>query len=66
MLEGGAEKSRALAPLYAALARERGCAFFDAGSVARCSDVDGVHFEAAAHRALGESVAREVKKLLRA
>lgn len=65
MFDGGPEKSRALAPLYAAVARERGCAFFDAGSVARCSDVDGVHFEAAGHRALGEAMAREVKKILR-
>jgi lysophospholipase L1-like esterase len=65
MFEGGAEKSRALAPLYAALARERGCAFFDASTVARCSDADGVHFEAPVHRALGEAVAREVKRLLR-
>jgi lysophospholipase L1-like esterase len=65
MFEGGPEKSRALAPLYAALAKERGCPFFDAGSVARCSDVDGVHLEAAAHRVLGEALAREVKKILR-
>jgi len=65
MFQGGPEKSRLLAPLYAALARERGCAFLDAGSVAQCSDVDGVHFEAAGHRALGEAVAREVKKILR-
>ncbi|HUJ76823.1 MAG TPA: SGNH/GDSL hydrolase family protein [bacterium] len=65
MFQGGPEKSRALMPLYAALAKERGCAFFDAGSVARCSDVDGVHLEASAHHALGVAVAREVKKLLR-
>ena len=64
MFQGGAEKSKALAPLYAALARERGCAFFDAGSVIRCSDKDGVHFEAPAHRTLGEAVAREVTKAL--
>jgi lysophospholipase L1-like esterase len=66
MFEGGPEKSRALAPLYAALAQERGCPFFDAGSVARCSDKDGVHFEAPSHRALGEALAREVKKILKA
>ena len=66
MLEGGVEKSRALAPLYAEVAKARGCPFFDAGKVISCSDLDGVHFEAAAHRALGEAVAREVKKILRA
>jgi lysophospholipase L1-like esterase len=62
---GGVEKSRALAPLFADLARARGLAFFDAGTVARCSDLDGVHFEAASHRALGEALAREVKKLFK-
>ncbi len=66
IFEGGVEKSRALAPLYAELARARGCAFFDAGSVVTCSDLDGVHFEAAGHRALGEALAREVKKLVKA
>jgi lysophospholipase L1-like esterase len=66
MLEGGVEKSRELAPLYAELARTRGCHFFDAGKVISCSDLDGVHFEAPAHRALGEAVAREVKKILHA
>jgi lysophospholipase L1-like esterase len=66
MFEGGVEKSRALAPLYAELAKARGCPFFDAGTVIRCSDLDGIHLEAAAHRALGEAVAREVKKILRA
>jgi lysophospholipase L1-like esterase len=66
MFDGGVEKSRALAPLYAELARARGCSFFDAGKVISCSDLDGVHFDAAAHRALGEAVSREVKKTFRA
>jgi lysophospholipase L1-like esterase len=64
MLAGGTEKSRALAALYAAVAKQRGCAFFDAGTVVTCSDIDGVHFEAAGHRALGEAVAREARKVL--
>ncbi len=66
MFEGGVEKSRALAPLYAELARVRGCPFFDAGKVITCSDADGLHFEGSAHKALGEALAREVKKILRA
>jgi lysophospholipase L1-like esterase len=65
MFEGGIEKSRAFAPLYAALAKARGCAFFDAGTVVKCSALDGVHFDAAAHRSLGEAVAKEVRKVLR-
>jgi lysophospholipase L1-like esterase len=65
MFDGGPEKSRALAPLFAEQARMRSCAFFDAGTVARCSDLDGVHFEAADHRALGVALAREVKKIFK-
>jgi lysophospholipase L1-like esterase len=64
MFDGGLEKSRALAPLYTELAKARGYAFFDAGQVISCSEVDGVHFEAATHRRLGEAIAREVRKLL--
>jgi lysophospholipase L1-like esterase len=63
MFEGGAEKSRMLAPLYAEVAKTRGCPFFDAGKVITCSDADGLHFDASAHRALGEALAREVKKI---
>ncbi|HET6450720.1 MAG TPA: SGNH/GDSL hydrolase family protein [Spirochaetia bacterium] len=66
MFQGGPEKSRMLGPLYAALAKERGCAFFDAGSVGRCSEKDGLHYDAPVHRALGQAVAREVKKILKA
>jgi lysophospholipase L1-like esterase len=66
MFEEGTEKSRALAALYAEQAKARGCAFFDAGTVARCSDLDGVHFDAAGHRALGDALAREVRKIFRA
>jgi lysophospholipase L1-like esterase len=64
MLEGATEKSRLLAPRYKAVAEERGCAFLDAGSVIRSSDLDGVHFEADAHAALGKAVAAEVRRLL--
>lgn len=66
MFNGGVEKSRALAPLLAETATAHGCQFFDAGKVISCSDADGVHFEAPAHKALGEALAREVKKILRA
>ena len=66
LFDGGVEKSKALAPLYAELAKARGCRFFDAGKVISCSDLDGLHFDAAGHRALGEAVAGEVKKIFRA
>ena len=60
---GAAAKSRALAPLYAALAASRGVGFLDAGKVIEVSPVDGVHFDAAAHLALGAAVAEAVRGL---
>ncbi len=64
MFEGGAEKSRLLGSLYRQAAAEYGCAFLDAGSMIHSSDLDGIHLEEKEHRALGEAVARDVKKIL--
>lgn len=61
---GGAERSRALAPLYADLARSRGVGFLDAGKVIEVSPIDGVHFDEAAHAKLGAAVAQAVTALL--
>ena len=60
---GGARKSRALAPLYAELAAAYGVGFLDAGEIISPSPVDGVHFDAEAHAALGRAVARAVVRL---
>jgi lysophospholipase L1-like esterase len=60
---GGAETSRALPPLYRALAAARGCGFLDAGKVIAVSPVDGIHYDAAAHQALGQAVAEAVAVL---
>ena len=64
MFEGGVEKSRSLGGLYAEVARAHGCAFLDAGSVIRSTDVDGIHLDASAHAALGRALSREVKRIL--
>lgn len=61
---GGAAKARALPPLYQALAQSRGVGFLDAGDVIAVSALDGVHFEADAHEALGAAVAAAVGKLI--
>jgi lysophospholipase L1-like esterase len=63
MFLGGQEKSRALAPLYAEAARQRGAGFLDAGTVVRSTDLDGVHFEASEHRKLAGALAPLVKRL---
>jgi lysophospholipase L1-like esterase len=60
---GAAAKSRALVGPYRALAAARGCAFLDAGSVITVSPIDGIHYDAAAHAALGNAVAEAVRDL---
>ncbi len=64
MFDGGAGKSTHLGRLYAEVAKARGCAFFDAATVIRSSDLDGIHFEQAEHAKLGKAVAAEVRKIL--
>lgn len=60
---GSAAKSRALAPLYAALAASRGVGFFDAGEVIAVSPVDGVHLAPEAHARLAQAVAGAIRAL---
>lgn len=61
---GGIEASRQLAPLYAALADEVGCGFFDAGSVAQTTPLDGVHLDAENTRKIGHGLAPIVRVML--
>lgn len=66
MFAGGVEQSRQLAGHYGALAHETGCGFFDAGTVARASPVDGVHLDAANTAAIGRALAPVVRSMLEA
>lgn len=66
MFAGGDEASKRLAPLYAALADEAGCGFFDAGSVAVTTPLDGVHLDAENTRAIGRALAPVVRVMLQA
>ena len=56
--------SEELAATYRARADEFGVGFFDAGTVGRASDIDGVHLDADVSRRLGEAIADEVQRLL--
>ena len=49
-------ESQQLGPAYRAVAEAQGCGFFDAASVAKASDVDGVHLDAANTRAIGAAL----------
>ncbi len=59
---GGAEKSLRFAECWRASADLLGADFFDAASVVSSSEVDGIHLDASAHRALGEALAAEIAK----
>jgi lysophospholipase L1-like esterase len=61
---GGAARSQALAPLYAALADARDVAFLDAGKIISVSPVDGVHFDADAHARLGAAIREKLNAVL--
>ncbi|MGD0726831.1 MAG: SGNH/GDSL hydrolase family protein [Spirochaetia bacterium] len=65
MFEGGAEKSRELGKLYREAARLRGCSFIDTGAIIKSSEIDGIHLDEREHQALGQAVAREVRRLAR-
>jgi len=52
-----------LADSYRALATARSVGFFDAGSVIKVSAQDGIHYEPAAHRALGAALAQVIATL---
>jgi lysophospholipase L1-like esterase len=58
------DESRLLADRFATIARGRMVPFFDAGSVAEVSPLDGVHLDADAHRSLGIAIAPLVRETL--
>lgn len=62
--EGGIEESKKLAGHYAEIAERLGCGFFDAGTVARTTPLDGVHLDAENTRAIGRALAPVVRQLL--
>ncbi|MDQ3226712.1 MAG: hydrolase, partial [Chloroflexota bacterium] len=64
MFAGAEETSREFARRYRHFAGWAGLPWFDAGSVIRSSDIDGIHLEAGQHRLLGEALAGEVRRVL--
>jgi lysophospholipase L1-like esterase len=66
MFEGGTEKSRLLARRFSDIGKQEGVAFLDAGAAIRCSDLDGIHYEADQHALLGRAAAEAVRGALAA
>ncbi len=61
MFAGAEPKSRLFSRYYRLAAGWHDVSFFDAGSVIESSSLDGIHFEADAHRVLGQALADEVR-----
>jgi lysophospholipase L1-like esterase len=59
---GAVEKSRLMGGLYREVAERLGCGFVDAGEIAKPSGTDGLHFDAGAHRLMGEAMAAHIAK----
>lgn len=57
-------ESELFAPLYQALATQTGVAFFDTGTVAKASPIDGVHLDAENTAAIGRALIAPVRELL--
>ncbi len=64
MFEGAAEKSRLLGARYREIAARDRVALLEAGAVIRCSDLDGIHFEADQQELLGRAAAEAARKAL--
>ena len=50
--------------MYQIVAADHGAGFFDAGSVAQVSPLDGIHLDAEACASLGAAMAEAVRRLL--
>lgn len=60
-----ADEARLFSFYYERIARELGCGFFDAATVAQATPIDGVHLDAANTRAIGEGLVPVVKSILK-
>lgn len=64
MFAGAIAESAKMAGFYSALAKELGCGFFDASTVASPLPIDGVHLDAANTAAIGRALVPIVRDLL--
>ena len=63
-LADSVQASHAMPPLCARAATRRAVHFMDAGEHIASSDIDGIHFDKAAHAVLGQAVADQIKAIL--
>ncbi len=63
IFKGAEARSAELAPQMERFAGENGAAFLDAGRTISVDEIDGVHWAAESHAALGEVVAAKVREM---
>lgn len=63
--EGTIEQSYKLAEYFSQIAQEKECRFFDAGTVAQTSAIDGVHLDTQNTINIGKALAPIVKEILK-
>jgi lysophospholipase L1-like esterase len=63
MFAGGAAKSQSFGRHYGAMAKKLDVGFLDFGTLIESSAIDGIHFDAPAHKILGDAVAKAVRSL---
>lgn len=61
---GGAAKSRRLAPLLRDVAERKGAGFLDLAAHVAVSPIDGIHYDAEGHRAIGHAVAETTRRMM--
>lgn len=64
MFTGAEARSHGLADKISRAARAEQAGFFDAGQVIESDDLDGIHWSAESHAALGRALAHELRVLL--
>lgn len=64
MFKGAIEESAMLASLYRDMADDLGCGFFDAGSAAKTTPLDGIHLDAENTRSVGRVIEPVVRMML--
>ena len=60
--EASIQKSKALIPLYAQIAKEESCFFLDAAEYVTASPLDGIHLDAAGHQKLAALVKQKIEE----
>ncbi len=63
MFEGNVEKSKKLPKYFEGVAKTYGAEYFDAGTVIKSSEEDGLHLQADQHEILGKEVAKKVREI---